>query len=787
MWALRTSAPLVRPPARILLRSVPPLLLARAYSRSARRTDCRDGHSRTSLATTSENIPRQPKRFELRPHRTPHTRKAKAPSDYSRSSSRPSRSIQKDDNPWTTSVRLRRWIERHKTFLTPAQVDEVTRLVIEAPQHMLNAPVWNMLIGYMGRLRKLDRVWSLYNQMKKRNFTPTARTYSTILNAYAGVAHSGQTPDFSFKEPEKRTMSRVTIVYNHSQEYMKKLIEAQGAEEDLGVAISGVRLKEDRPQKPMESLQSDIDIAPTNAYLKFLSRHGLFSQMQRIFLSLPQSGPLAPDTVTYSLMFTALYHVHRSLEHHPNGKANAMMIGPTAKALWDHCLKQYSKEEGQGGQVDNGLVAMYVRCLLRGRPEDQRLAVSVIEQVWNLPSPGNSNPTSTSIYLPPPLLTTYPIPKLDIDVKSATALISSLHTANLPVLATHYTHLILSSSSLVPSFDLEFFKTAILALSVTGEVQSIVDIMDTYQPPSSGKEGWPRDTYRAALTAARWAGDYVSALSIFRRATHLSSNVGYISTDPSTPSKKIEPYRWVTPNGLANDKRGVFWVKPTKIDADAQLLGLLIKTAMQKSNKEIRSALDVYARTGGESKFLALPSAMQADNVSTGRKLLRDGQPNEIDSSTIRKQVASSVDLARDIQRAAERLGKGYEKMAAEAGEVVTKWAWVEREARKKTPYVKDDTKNLQMNIEGSAEDEELDWEDEPLVDQRESRVRGNNRDKRHPTENKRWERREMSKSRYDSSSHRQYGHEQGPRKVKPREREATMHEGKVSSFGLRR
>lgn len=165
MWALRTSAPLVRPPARILLRSVPPLLLARAYSRPARRTDGRDGHSRTSLATAPENTPRQPKRFELRPHRIPHTRKAKAPSDYSRSSSRPSRPIQNDDNPWTTSVRLRRWIERHKTSLTPAQVDEVTRLVIEAPQHMLNAPVWNMLIGYMGRLRKLDRVWSLYNQV----------------------------------------------------------------------------------------------------------------------------------------------------------------------------------------------------------------------------------------------------------------------------------------------------------------------------------------------------------------------------------------------------------------------------------------------------------------------------------------------------------------------------------------------------------------------------------------------------------------------------------------------
>lgn len=165
MWALRTSAPLVRPPALTLLRSVPRLLLERGYSRPAGRAGSRGGHSRTSLATAPGNTPRQPKRFELPPHHTPHTGKAKVPSDNTRSSSRPSRSIQNDDNPWTTSVRLRRWIERHKLPLSPGQVDEVTKLVTEAPQHMLNAPVWNMLIGYMGRLRKLDRVWNLYNQV----------------------------------------------------------------------------------------------------------------------------------------------------------------------------------------------------------------------------------------------------------------------------------------------------------------------------------------------------------------------------------------------------------------------------------------------------------------------------------------------------------------------------------------------------------------------------------------------------------------------------------------------
>lgn len=186
MWALRTSAPLVRPPALTVVRSVSPLLFARAYSKPVGREGSRGGHSRTSLATAKGNTPSQSNHFER--HQTPHSRKSKASSYNTRPSSRPSRSNQNDDNPWTTSVRLRRWIERHKTPLTPAQVDEVARLVIEAPQHMLNAPVWNMLIGYMGRLGKLDRVWNLYNQVSLEahlNLLPSNHTVDEEAQLYA--------------------------------------------------------------------------------------------------------------------------------------------------------------------------------------------------------------------------------------------------------------------------------------------------------------------------------------------------------------------------------------------------------------------------------------------------------------------------------------------------------------------------------------------------------------------------------------------------------------------------
>ncbi|WVO13371.1 hypothetical protein L204_100986 [Cryptococcus depauperatus] len=381
----------------------------------------------------------------------------------------------RDENAWTTSIRLRRWMDKHEGPLGNTETEEVTRIVTESPNYMLNAPVWNMLIGYMGRLKKLDLMWSLYNQMKKRQFAPTARTYSTILNAYSGIAHSGQNPSFTFAEPSARTLSRATIVYRQSQEYMKQASEyakdiSPQQFDDLGVSRPGVKLEQEKIALTNRSdIESEIDIYPTNAYLKFLSRHGKWSKMQDVFLSLDKNGPLSPDVVTYTTMFSTLYHIDRFAEKTSGETAQTLQIGPTARGLWDQCVRQFARGNDKNRRIDNELVSQYIRCILRGRPEDQQHALYVIEQIWALPAPNVAHPAKP-VHLSPPLLKpgSVALSKLPINVKSATTLIASLYAANLSTWAEHYTRLILTNTSLSSELDRGFLKTATIALSGSG-------------------------------------------------------------------------------------------------------------------------------------------------------------------------------------------------------------------------------------------------------------------------------------------------------------------------------
>ncbi|WVQ70903.1 hypothetical protein IAR50_000428 [Cryptococcus sp. DSM 104548] len=626
----------------------------------------------------------------------------------------------RDENAFTTATRLKRWIDKHKGPLSVEDTEVVSRMITEAPNHMVNAPVWNQLLGYMGRQKKLDRVWSLYNQMKKRNIVPTSRTYSVVLNAYSGISHSGQEPEFAFVTPSSRTLSRVTIIYDQSQVYIKNLAarlkEASSpSKDDLGVSFPGVALKEACKQKPLlnqAEIEEEVDLAPTNAYLKFLSRHGMWNEMQSVFLSLDNEGPLSADATTYSIMFTTLYHVHRSLERAPNGQAQALKIGPAARGLWDQCIRQFAKVgKGSSRRVDNVLVAQYLRCLMRSRPEDHRQAISVAEQIWDLPSPGHAAPASAAtptLSKPSITPTTAPLPKLSIDVKSATALISALHTARHPTLASHYTHLILANKQMEPQFDLEFLKISILALSSTGDVQAVLGVLDTYQPPGAGKNGWSRDTWRAAITAARWAGDYSAALSIFQRATHLSTGVGHIRADPSDKVPKVASYIWSTPNGKAKDARGVTWVKPDKMEADAQFLGILLKTALQKSNKEVASALEIFFHLGGEGAFFVWPFTEGSSEPLLLRTLALRGV-----TASARKALLDRVELAKDVVRAAERVGgPANAAMVKDAGEIVSRWGLV-----LKGRVIQDAPSVPTTGSRGNRAREEEVWQDEDSED----------------------------------------------------------------------
>ncbi|OCF73881.1 hypothetical protein I204_05726 [Kwoniella mangroviensis CBS 8886] len=606
---------------------------------------------------------------------------------------RPSRSTYGDaggrggeEDAYSTSMKLRKLIERHtknsnssKKGLTDQQIEEAIQIVVSAPKNMVNAPVWNILLGFVGKQRRLNWMWSLYNDMKKRGIKPTTRTYSTMINAYSRISHSGGiSAEYELIPVKELTHSRVTILFEQSQQHIKKCMNASALlQEDLGIihstsGPSGPQVKKE-DQSVNDEFSDEINTSPTNAYLKYLGRHGLWEEMYQTFLSVDTTGPLSPDSITYTTLFASLHHIHlvrgRQKSADPSIVHKSIDIGPVSRGIWDQCQRQFAKTKGERDRsIDNELFSHALRCLIKGRPEDHRFAIKLVDEIWGLPPPGQSNLASTSTST-----STGSIPRLNTTVQSATALIQGLLHSKRTVLASHYTTLLLSLKEIQTSVDLYFLKSAISALSETGDIGGILGIIDSYQSPT-GSEGWDISTYSSALQGARWAGDFPNALKIFKRATQISDDVENTSpADKSPTSEKVlgEGYKWSTPNGQPVDSRGIRWIKPRPIVPDTNLLSILLKISVGSNNEAIKKVLNIINHFGAKRLF-SIQNSSTRHGIENKRSNQDDEDGNHNGGSTLlientpqtliigdRKSSASlgkMVDFAKNIVLAIERL-----------------------------------------------------------------------------------------------------------------------------------
>lgn len=64
-----------------------------------------------------------------------------------------------------TSLKLRK-ITRPKTGpMTAADLDNAIKLVMESPKSTVSTPVWNMLLGTIGRQGRLELMWKTFNDV----------------------------------------------------------------------------------------------------------------------------------------------------------------------------------------------------------------------------------------------------------------------------------------------------------------------------------------------------------------------------------------------------------------------------------------------------------------------------------------------------------------------------------------------------------------------------------------------------------------------------------------------
>ncbi|WRT64210.1 uncharacterized protein IL334_001139 [Kwoniella shivajii] len=597
---------------------------------------------------------------------------------------------QVEENPYTTSTKLKRWIDkisRNNNNITDSQIEQAIEIVTKTQNHLVNAPVYNILLGFIGKQRRLNRMWSLYNDMKKRGIRPTTRTFSTLINAYARISHSGDTSfEHDFMPVKDLTHSRVTILFEQSQQHIKKCMMAESqAKEEIGVAsFTGEKLFNGDIANGNEKTenQDEINISPTNAYLKYLGRHGLWEDMYKVFVGMDQSGPLSPDTVTYTTLLASLHNIHLvrsrlrksqpASTHTQTGEStinlDQIQIGPIARGIWDQLSRQFDKLRDHNVQdkdrkLDNELFSHMLRCLVKGRYEDQKFAVNLVSKLWGYPPPGQATLASTQAT---PAGDEKPgFPSIKPSVQSATSLLQGLSSSKQTVLSSHYATLFLSTPEIQSSADLHFLKSAISALSESGDIGACINILDSYQPPS-GIDGWDIQIYKMILQGCRFSsssscGDFNTALEIFKRAVQLPEHAENQSPGIKTQDLS-KSYEWTSPNGQSKDSRGVSWVKPKPISPDTGILSILLRISMSNNNPttSIKQILNIINHFGGERLLSIYPGSTRSDRfrVSGEEKMLIDHTPDTLEIKDSKKRVLEDlIDFAKNVILAIEKLG----------------------------------------------------------------------------------------------------------------------------------
>lgn len=129
---------------------------------------------RSETLSSGQNVPLndllQSKRQQLdRAPRLGISGASKLPTHKLRPDSDFSKSLPKDeDDPYVLSASLKRYIDKNITSTAvpnPKNVGQAIAMIKTAPKASANVVVWNQLLGMLGKIGSMERMWSTYNDV----------------------------------------------------------------------------------------------------------------------------------------------------------------------------------------------------------------------------------------------------------------------------------------------------------------------------------------------------------------------------------------------------------------------------------------------------------------------------------------------------------------------------------------------------------------------------------------------------------------------------------------------
>lgn len=205
-----------------------------------------------------------------------------------------------------------------------------------------NVIVWNVLIHAFLQERKFKTAYELWMDMKRRGVVPTSRSYATIFSGYGKM-----------KEIESGALGRIKAIFAQWTVYAENKISAT----QMRKTISS------------EEADDEISCIPTNAYLTFLGNTKNYELLLETFNAMPRSGPLAPDSMSYSTVLACL--------RHSEDPAHFEVAMDLWKRMSDNLMT-----------IDVKTVSIIISyCREAVRPDDQRLGLEVAKQFYGLVDP----------------------------------------------------------------------------------------------------------------------------------------------------------------------------------------------------------------------------------------------------------------------------------------------------------------------------------------------------------------------------------------------------------------
>jgi hypothetical protein len=176
--------------------------------------------------------------------------------------------------------------------------------------------------------------------MKRRGFSPTSRTFKTMLSGLARI--------------------------ENWEDYPKQLKNATSLYEAFLRHVDS--MKKHDPSSP------ELNTAPIASYIQILGDVGMHQEIFDVFYNMDKEGPLAPD----HLLFTAMF---QALAAKPDPVTGYAPNSASAKLLWSLMIKAQRKTQFP---LDSHLISAVVLALSRGRPGDQELGFQIVRDYFGL-------------------------------------------------------------------------------------------------------------------------------------------------------------------------------------------------------------------------------------------------------------------------------------------------------------------------------------------------------------------------------------------------------------------